>query len=353
MIRFAHASPDGRRVVYEALGHLWIKDAAGGAPRRLTRAGRRVRALSRHGRATGGRSSTSAGTTQRPGGSRWSGQRRHRPQRHARARPLSRAGLLARRPDRSPIARPATAILTTPLWGRDPGIYVVPRARRNAQAGRPRTARCRSSARPTTACSSSANERRGQALAALDRAQRRQGDHPPHLRRMRAEFAISPDEQFVAWTERYQAYVMPFVRCRPVDRHRRPTARRCRRRGSAPTPATGCIGRATAAASTGRRGPTSTAATSRPPPAFARRQGAGAAPRRSRSASPPTPRRPTGMLALTGARIVTMRGDEVIENGTVLIDGNRIAAVGPTAAVSYPGRHADHRRQPARPSSPA
>src|SRR4029453_9242666 len=26
-----------------------------------------------------------------------------------------------------------------------------------------------------------------------------------------AEFAISPDENFVAWTERYQAYVMPFT----------------------------------------------------------------------------------------------------------------------------------------------
>ncbi|WP_223176449.1 amidohydrolase family protein [Sphingomonas lutea] len=42
------------------------------------------------------------------------------------------------------------------------------------------------------------------------------------------------------------------------------------------------------------------------------------------------------MLAITGARIVTMRGQEVIENGTVLIDGNRIAAVGPTASISYP-----------------
>ena len=37
MTRFAHASPDGRRVVYEALGHLYVKDMAGGAPRRLTR----------------------------------------------------------------------------------------------------------------------------------------------------------------------------------------------------------------------------------------------------------------------------------------------------------------------------
>jgi imidazolonepropionase-like amidohydrolase len=43
-------------------------------------------------------------------------------------------------------------------------------------------------------------------------------------------------------------------------------------------------------------------------------------------------------VALTGARIVTMRGGggEVIENGTILIDGDRISAVGPTAAISYP-----------------
>ena len=31
-----------------------------------------------------------------------------------------------------------------------------------------------------------------------------------------------------------------------------------------------------------------------------------------------------------------MRGDEVIENGTVLITGDRISAVGPTASISYP-----------------
>ncbi|MDP9415480.1 MAG: amidohydrolase, partial [Pseudomonadota bacterium] len=36
MPRFATLSPDGRRVVFESLGRLYLKDAAGGAPRQLT-----------------------------------------------------------------------------------------------------------------------------------------------------------------------------------------------------------------------------------------------------------------------------------------------------------------------------
>jgi len=45
---------------------------------------------------------------------------------------------------------------------------------------------------------------------------------------------------------------------------------------------------------------------------------------------------PSGSLALVGARIVTMDGDRVIENGTVVVDENRITAVGPSASVSVP-----------------
>ncbi|MCY3676118.1 MAG: amidohydrolase [Gemmatimonadetes bacterium] len=46
---------------------------------------------------------------------------------------------------------------------------------------------------------------------------------------------------------------------------------------------------------------------------------------------------PTGTLLLSGARVITMRGDEVIERGDILIDGNRIAAVGPSGTLSVPG----------------
>jgi Tol biopolymer transport system component/imidazolonepropionase-like amidohydrolase len=50
-----------------------------------------------------------------------------------------------------------------------------------------------------------------------------------------------------------------------------------------------------------------------------------------------TPRsRPKGTVVLSGARIVTMKGDEVIESGDILITDNRIAAVGAKGKVQVP-----------------
>ena len=50
--------------------------------------------------------------------------------------------------------------------------------------------------------------------------------------------------------------------------------------------------------------------------------------------------KPAATVALTGGRIITMNGDVVLENGTVLIEGNRIKAVGPGGDVNVPsGAH--------------
>ncbi len=43
--------------------------------------------------------------------------------------------------------------------------------------------------------------------------------------------------------------------------------------------------------------------------------------------------KPEGKVAFTGARIITMKGDEVIENGTIVVEDNKIVAVGKDVEV--------------------
>lgn len=45
--------------------------------------------------------------------------------------------------------------------------------------------------------------------------------------------------------------------------------------------------------------------------------------------------KPTQKIALTNARIITMEGDQIIENGTVFIDGNKIAYVGDGKTIRF------------------
>jgi len=46
--------------------------------------------------------------------------------------------------------------------------------------------------------------------------------------------------------------------------------------------------------------------------------------------------KPRGVVALRGARIISMRGDEVIESGDVIVTDNRITAVGASGSVAIP-----------------
>ncbi len=45
---------------------------------------------------------------------------------------------------------------------------------------------------------------------------------------------------------------------------------------------------------------------------------------------------PEGVIAIVGGKVISMKGDEVIEDGVVLIEGNRIVKVGTRAAVQIP-----------------
>ncbi|HEU4595946.1 MAG TPA: amidohydrolase family protein [Pyrinomonadaceae bacterium] len=51
--------------------------------------------------------------------------------------------------------------------------------------------------------------------------------------------------------------------------------------------------------------------------------------------------RPRGLVALTNARLITMKGDEVIERGTILVEDNRIKAVGARVQIPPGARRID------------
>ena len=145
---------------------------------------------------------------------------------------------------------------------------------------------------------------------------------------------------------------------RPADRDRPDAPRRSRSRASRATPAGACTGR-TLAPSTGRSAPISTRATWRKTFAFVRDgadkpdepETAGVAIGFEQASD-----KPAGTIALVGARIVPMDarpGRGVIERGTIVVERNRIVAIGREGSVARAGRRAGGSTSPARRSSPA
>ena len=327
MVRFAQKSPDGSRIVYEVLGNLYIANGDGSNPRRLTRGSdfESYPSFSRDGRSIAyvAWDDDKAGRIKVVGVGGGEG-RIITPEPGHYVEP-------AFSPDGSLIAYRKTSdgYLTTPLYGRDPGIYVV-----SASGGTPKRV-TKKGGQPMWGATSDRIffTDSGEEEKRLLKSVSVQGtDEVAHLISQNASrFALSPDEQFIAWTERYQAYVMPFVRSgRSIDI----------------SPDGKSLPQSRVSADSGdwlhwagnsrqlywSQGPNLYGQTLASAGAFAGGKQA-PAPLVAQLGITSVLAKPNGGIALTGARIVTMRGDEVIENGTVLVEGDRIIGVGPGLAI--------------------
>jgi Tol biopolymer transport system component/imidazolonepropionase-like amidohydrolase len=337
MLRWVTVSPRGDRVAYQALGKIWVRDLPDGTPRRLTRQDDHFEfypAWSRDGRWI-------AYTT-------WDdealGSVRVAPSRGGTGRIVTAKPGHYHEPVFSPdgdkiVYRAASAgFVRSGKWGRDPGIFWVP-----ARGGTPQRITRRGVAPQfgaandrvyVTEIGGADNDERSLVSFDLDGS-----DERKHLKGVFfTELRVSPDERWVVFAERWNAFVTPLAAtglgadigpdasALPVKRVSRHAGENLHWSGD------------------GRRvywslGPE--LYQQQLDHAFKWIEGAP-------DSLPPAPDRgidigctvaadvPDGAVAFVGARIVTMRGDEVLDDGTLVVEGNRIRAVGRRDAVTVP-----------------
>jgi Tol biopolymer transport system component/imidazolonepropionase-like amidohydrolase len=332
MVRFPAVSPDGRQVVYESLGRLYIRDTSGsGTPRLLTandsdfqlwpswsRDGSRIVFVSwnddRLGevRTVAADGSAVRTVTAQPG--------------HYRSPRFS--------PDGQTIVfeQGEGGFLTSSRFASDTGVYRVP------AAGGAATRILADGSEPHFAA---AGDRVFMTVREANKTRLISVDLNGGNRRVHAEgelitgFEVAPDGRALAFRENYNLFATPFFGG---------AAAMSLSSRSSPLPLTrltrdgGQFGHWSGGRLSWVLGPTLYGADESE--MIARAPGAGFTPPTTGtnlSVSVPADV-PQGVTALVGARIITMAREDggVIEDGVVIVDGNRIRAVGPRASTPIP-----------------
>jgi len=343
MLRWAQATPDGIQVVYQALGHLYINDLESGESRRLTeqtdhfemypslsRDGRYVVYTTWNDRDLG--SVRVASLDRKTGKEDW---------------------IVTETPGHyvEPVFSPDNKVILyrkvggglirSPLWSREPGIYRI-----DARGGEAKRI-VKTGVSPTFGAENdrffyqtvkTVKDADNRAFVSADLDGKEIQTH--YTSKWAADYRLSPNGKWLAFIERHNVYVTPFV---------------ATSRSVLVGPKEKALPIAQASNSAGisihfsgdsqklhwtlgdtlhTRGLSS---------AFSfLNKGAEA---ENEENSPIATHRigfqaehakPDGSIALVGARIVTMGPTGIIEDGSILIDGNRIQAIGPSSRIEIP-----------------
>ena len=339
MPRGVEVSPDGRNVIFETLGKLWIKPMSGGIPKRLTNAADQMEAYpswSRDGKSIVYVSWTDAGL----------GQIRIIGARGGSAQTVTKIGGLYSRPRFSPDGRIIAfekgqgGFLSSGRNSDEPGIYRV------AATGGDAVRIAKSVSNPQFA---NANDRVFMIESVEGKLQLVSTDLTGDAKRIHAEgelvngFEVSPDGQYFAFRQNYEAFVMPML---PGTQNVTVSP------GGGALPVTRVSGDGAdyihwsngGSAIHWALGPTvytvqTSALFADAPLAEGAKPAKFEAPKTGISLSMKIDTdRPKGSIALIGARIVSMANADggIIDDGVILIQADRITAIGKRGEVSIP-----------------
>ena len=339
MPRGVAVSPDGRAVIFETLGKLWIKSMSGGSPKRLSKSADEMEAYpswSRDGKSIVYVSWTDAGLGQvttigANGGS---------------ARIITRIGGLYSRPRFSPDAslivfeKGHGGFLTSGRNSDEPGVYRI-----SASGG----AAVRIAKDLTNPQFAESGDRVFMTGNGENKLQLVSTNLNGEAKRIHAEgelvsgYEVSPDGQYFAFRQNYEAFVMPLL---PGTQSVSVTPEG----GSLPVTRVSGDGADYIQWSKGGSavnwalGPTvftaqTAALFSGAPSADGVKQAKFEAPKTGVSLSMTIDAdRPKGSLALVGARIVSMASTDggIIDDGVILVEADRITAIGRRGEVPIP-----------------
>ena len=334
MLRWVTVSPDQKRVVYTSLGKLYVKDLPNGKPRRVTDDSENDELFpswSPDGRtlvyATWDDEKLGAIRTVGVDGSR--GRKITTKMGHYIEPKFSENG------QQIVFRRIGSDGLRSPLYTQDRGIYIV-----GTSGGEPKLV-TEEGAIPRF---NKAGDRiflssgEGQ-KAALISVNLTGGDRRVHLTSDNAtEFVPSPDEKFVTWVERFNAYIAPLpLTGKPIDVSTSvsdfPSKRISRDAGSYLhwAPDSRRVYWALGPDLYHRDVSATFAFETQDTTTLIKDPESKGIPIGFKAAT----NKPTGKLALVGATVISMKGDEVIPNATILIDQNRITYVGTGDNIKY------------------
>ena len=336
--RFASVSPDGRTVVFESLGKLYSKPVAGGDARRLTAGDDAALELwpswSRDGRRLTYVRWTDSGL----------GQVMTASANGSGARAVTRMPGHYANPKFSPdgntivFEKRSGGYLTSPEYSENEGIYRI------AAAGGTAELVARDMSSPQFGADSDRvfmlgrNDGKLQLLSADLDGEARQVHAEGELT---TEYHVSPRGDFVAFRENYEAFAMPLMpggqavtvgekaSSLPVVRASKEGADYIgwSQGGDMLTWSMGPVLYRASVNAMFASAPKDKDAPKFVPPAT------GTSLERTIAAD-----KPRGTVAITGAKILTMTGEGAgaIENGTIVVTGDRIAAIGPASSVAIP-----------------